>query len=348
VGRREEVRSHEQQCECIPRSRLREQVLQLDGTHFTRTCDMLHQIAHLEAQIVGTQRSGDEGLKAALQCIHGFAQVSVHYRDELQNGIEKDLWHTMAFAHDPHTPLQYENDVVGKLVIKESNYNVSALFRNLAPQRGVDSDLVVCLGPHPQEWSFCLIDPTNRQHKLVGTTAHALLALDHDTLGGGHPNLMSSDEFEKKYVVDGKFYIGVRCVCVCVFCVYHPRHISHSSQGGSSDSGASKWPPLGGSSSVCRWCWLVLMFQLLVHVLWRSSVHLTWWRRLGLTGNGHFVKDVDVQRAASNQRALLLSHYRCILQKNRFCLSRIAFSYFINERREQHNKKLAKKSKMRH
>ncbi len=57
---------------------------------------------------------------------------------------------------------------------------------------------------------------SNRQHKLVGITAPALLALGHDTLGGGHPNLMSSDEFEKKYVVDGKFYIGVRCVRACV------------------------------------------------------------------------------------------------------------------------------------
>jgi hypothetical protein len=82
------------------------------------------------------------------------------------------------------------------------------------------------------------------------------------------------------------------------------------------------------------------MFQLFAHVLWRSSVHLTWWRRLGLTGDGHFVKEVDVQRAASTQCALLLSHYRWILHKSRFCLSRIAFSYFINEKREQH--------KMRH
>ena len=330
------MRLHEQQCECIPRSRLREQVLQLDGTHFTRTCDMRHQIAQLEAKIVGMQHGDDEGLKAALQCIHGFAQVSVHHRDELQNGIEKDLWHTMASAHDPHRPVQYENDVVGKLVIKESNYNVSALFHNLAPlppqrlDNDIDPDLVVCLSPpHPHEWSFCLIDPTNRQHKLVGITAPALLALDHDTLGGGHPNLMSSDEFEKKYVVDGKFYIGVRCVCVGVFCVYHPRHISHSSQGGSSDSGASKLPPLGGSSSVCGWCWLVLMFQLFAHVLWRSSVHLTWWRRLGLTGNGHFVKDVDVQRAVSNQRAILLSHYRCILQKTGFVCCGLHFRILL-------------------
>ena len=59
------------------------------------------------------------------------------------------------------------------------------------------------------------------------------------------------------------------------------------------------------------------MFQLFAHVLWRSSMHVTWWRGLGLTGDGHSLIEVDVQRAASNcnQRALLLSHYRWILQK---------------------------------
>ena len=71
------------------------------------------------------------------------------------------------------------------------------------------------------------------------------------------------------------------------------------------------------------------MFQLLAHVLWRSSVHLTWWRRLGLTGNGHFVKDVDVQRAVSNQRAILLSHYRCILQKTGFVCCGLHFRILL-------------------
>jgi hypothetical protein len=36
------------------------------------------------------------------------------------------------------------------------------------------------------------------------------------------------------------------------------------------------------------------MFQLFAHVLWRSSVHVTCWRRLGLTGDGLFLKEVDV------------------------------------------------------
>ena len=189
MGRRDETRAREQQCECIPRSRLREQVQQLAamafGTHVTRTCDTCHQVAQLEAKIVELQRGGDEGLRAALQCIHGFAQVSVHDRAQLQNGIQMDLWHTMAFAKNLHRPEQHRNDVVGQLVIKESNYNVSALFCNLAPQRAENADdLVVCLGPYPHEWSFCLIDPTSRQHKLVGITAPALLALGHHTLGG--------------------------------------------------------------------------------------------------------------------------------------------------------------------
>jgi hypothetical protein len=82
VGRRSEVGAHEKNCECIPRSVLRDRV------------------AHLEAAIL-QQGGRDDNLVKALQHIHGFAQVYVHDRTALQNGVQKDLWHSMAFSFKP-------------------------------------------------------------------------------------------------------------------------------------------------------------------------------------------------------------------------------------------------------
>jgi hypothetical protein len=197
VGRRDAVRAHEKHCEFIPRSILRDQV------------------AKLEATILSLQQGvGDDNVRKAMQCILGFAQVYVHDRTSLESGVQKYLWHSMAFANKPESPRQHCNDVVGELVIKESNFNVSACFRKFGPERYLNPDLVFCVGSHPLEWSFYLLDPTNRQHKHIGITSSEFLALKDDVLGGGLPNLLSSDEFDKKYAVDGKFYIGVRAAQV--------------------------------------------------------------------------------------------------------------------------------------
>ena len=169
----------------------------------------------LEATVLGLQQGvGDDNVSKAMQCIFGFAQVYVHDRTALESGIQKDLWHTMAFEFEPERAVQYSNDVVGELVIKASNFNVSACFRKFRPGRYVDQQMVFCVGGSPCEWSFYLIDPTNRQHKHISITSSELFALKDDVLGGGLPNLLSSDEFDKKYVVDGKFYIGVRAAQV--------------------------------------------------------------------------------------------------------------------------------------
>ena len=90
------------------------------------------------------------------------------------------------------------------------------------------------------------------------------------------------------------------------------------------------------------------MFQLFAHVLWRSSVHVTCWRRLGLTGDGLFLKEVDVSEPPVTNVPCHITVGLC-KKKSRFCLSRIAFPYSVNEIREQQKKKqVAKKSKMRH
>jgi hypothetical protein len=70
--------------------------------------------------------------------------------------------------------------------------------------------MVLCVGDGPLEWSFYIIDPTNCQHKHIVITSSKFLALKDDVLGGGFPNLLSSDEFDKKYVAAGKVYIGVK------------------------------------------------------------------------------------------------------------------------------------------
>jgi hypothetical protein len=197
IGRRGETRAHEATCQSIPRSMLRDHVAQLEAT----------------IQEFG-DHSGDESLKKHLQCIFGFAQVHIHPRSQMQNynSVQKGLWHAMAYACDPDTPIQHMNDIVGELVIKENNFNISARFRKFGPDR-LSNDgnrTVLCADIGPREWSFCLIDPTGRQHKQISIQVSELLALRDEEIGGGHPNFLSNDEFEKKYVVDGRFYIGVR------------------------------------------------------------------------------------------------------------------------------------------
>ena len=144
VGRRAEVSAHEKNCECIPRS-----VKMLQD-----------RVAHLEATILSMQQGGeDDNLAKSLQHIHGFAQVCVHDRTALQNGVQKDLWHSMAFSFKPQTPQQHCNDVVGELVIKESNFNVSVCFRKFGTERYNNQDMVFCVGDGPLEGAFALLTP---------------------------------------------------------------------------------------------------------------------------------------------------------------------------------------------
>jgi hypothetical protein len=118
------------------------------------------RVAHLEATILSMQQGGeDDNLAKSLQHIHGFAQVCVHDRTALQNGVQKDLWHSMAFSFKPQTPQQHCNDVVGELVIKESNFNVSVCFRKFGTERYNNQDMVFCVGDGPLEGAFALLTP---------------------------------------------------------------------------------------------------------------------------------------------------------------------------------------------
>jgi hypothetical protein len=226
IGRRAEIRAHEEVCECIPRSALREQLAQLKAKmqDFGHLCD---RSAHLETVIRNLcAESSDEILKRNeilknyLQHIFGFAQVHAHRRTQLQNydSVQKELWHAMAYASNPHTSIQHMNDTVGELVIKETGFNISARFRKFGPDR-LSNDgnrTVLCANEGPLEWSFFLIDPTGRQHKRISIQVSELLALRDEEIGGGHPNLLSKDEFERKYVVNGMFYIGERAAQACI------------------------------------------------------------------------------------------------------------------------------------
>jgi hypothetical protein len=57
--------------------------------------------------------------------------------------------------------------------------------------------MVFFVGDGLLECSFCIINPTYCQHKHI---VIMLLALKDGVLGGGFPNLLSSDEFDKNYL----------------------------------------------------------------------------------------------------------------------------------------------------
>jgi hypothetical protein len=57
-----------------------------------------------------------------------------------------------------------------------------------------------------------LIDPTNCQHKHIVITSSKFFALKDDVLGGGFPNLLSSDEFDKSMSLPERFTSASRAL----------------------------------------------------------------------------------------------------------------------------------------
>jgi len=186
IGNRAAVAAHEDSCEFVPRSVLKEKIESLE----LASSKCIQELAQIKAQKMEMQEAfmkcamGTKPAEAALRVLYKIPSDQMIY--EIDRAAVKGKSHTVCSWTMPEVTVSFQ--------VHESNHNVAVYFATPIESVGLSSGYLAVKLLHP-------FDVARAKKIRVEKTEL------NGNLGMGYENFMTSRDFDE-YAVNGKYYIS--------------------------------------------------------------------------------------------------------------------------------------------